>query len=82
MNILTGLIIIVVGSIIVIKSEALLNSFGRIAFFEQHLGTSGGSRLGYKLIGMLVIFIGILIAVDLMGGFLEWITSPLTKYSQ
>lgn len=81
MNILTGLIIIVVGVLIVIKSEALLSSFGRIAFFEQHLGTSGGSRLGYKLVGMIVIFIGILVAVDLIGGFLEWITSPLTRYN-
>lgn len=81
MNILIGLVIITIGALIVIKSEMLLNSFGRIAFFERYLGTSGGSRLGYKFVGMLVVFIGILIAVDLMGGFLEWITSPLTRYN-
>jgi len=81
MNILIGLIMIVIGALIVIKSEALLSSFGRIAFFEKYLGTSGGSRLGYKLVGMLVVFIGILVAVDLIGGFLEWMTSPLTKYN-
>jgi hypothetical protein len=81
MNILIGLIITAVGVLIVAKSELLLSNFGRIAFFEQHLGTSGGSRLGYKLVGMLVIFIGVLVAVDLIGGFLEWITSPLTRYN-
>ena len=81
MNFLIGLIIIVIGALIVIKSEALLSSFGRIAFFEKYLGTSGGSRLGYKLVGMLVVFIGILVAVDLIGDFLEWMTSPLTKYN-
>ena len=81
MNFLIGLIIIAIGALIVIKSEALLSSFGRIAFFEKYLGTSGGSRLGYKLVGMLIVFIGILVAVDLIGGFLEWMTSPLTRYN-
>jgi len=81
MNFLIGLIIIAIGALIVIKSEALLSSFGRIAFFEKYLGTSGGSRLGYKFVGMLVVFIGILVAVDLIGGFLEWMTSPLTRYN-
>ncbi|MBI4812559.1 hypothetical protein HY798_03955 [Candidatus Falkowbacteria bacterium] len=82
MNILFGFVIIAVGALIVIKSEAMLNAFGRIAFFEQHLGVEGGSRLGYKLVGMLAIFIGILIMTGMIGGFLEWILSPLLKYSR
>lgn len=82
MNILLGLIITIVGALIVIKSEAMLNAFGRIGFFEQHLGTEGGSRLGYKLVGMIITFIGILVMTNMIGGFLEWILSPLLKYSR
>ena len=54
MHIIFGLIILVIGAIVTIKSESLLNSFGSIGWFDRHLGTEGGSRLGYKLIGILV----------------------------
>lgn len=77
MYILIGLAIIIAGTFIVIKSEAMLNIFGRIEFFERHLGSDGGSRLGYKLIGMLVIFLGLLIMTNMIGGFMEWMLSPL-----
>ncbi|MDO9399280.1 MAG: hypothetical protein Q7T79_01135 [bacterium] len=82
MNILIGLIIIAVGLLIVLKSEWLLQNFGRMDFFEKHLGSSGGSRLGYKLTGMLAIFFGILIMTNMIGGFLEWALSPLIRSSQ
>lgn len=82
MNIILGLILLVVGAIIVIKSEGMLSAFGRIGFFEKHLGFEGGSRLGYKLIGMFISFIGILIMTNLIGGFLGWALSPLIRYSK
>ncbi len=82
MHFIVGLIMITIGALIVIKSEALLNTFGRISFFEQHLGTEGGSRLGYKLIGLFVIFIGTLVFANLIGSFLGWVLSPLLKYSR
>jgi len=82
MNIVIGAIILAVGALIVIKSEAVLNMFGRIEFFERYLGTEGGSRLGYKLVGLLTIFIGFLIMTNLIGGFLEWVLSPLLRYSR
>jgi len=82
MNIVIGAIILAVGALIVIKSETVLNMFGRITFFEHYLGTEGGSRLGYKLVGLLTIFIGFLIMTNLIGGFLEWVLSPLLRYSR
>lgn len=82
MQIILGLIIMGVGALIIIKSEAVLNAFGRMAWFEEHFGMEGGSRLGYKMIGMLVAFIGILMATGLIGGFIEWMVSPLTRYNQ
>ena len=77
MHILIGLIIFAIGVFMVIKSEAMLNSFGRIEFFEKHLGTEGGSRLGYKLIGILAIFIGFLVLTNMINDFLGWLLSPL-----
>lgn len=69
-----------IGITIVIKAEWMLNNFGRIAFFEDKLGAEGGSRLGYKLVGMIFFFIGLLIMTNMIGGFLTWMLSPLTKY--
>ena len=77
MHILIGLIIFAIGVFMVIKSEAMLNSFGRIEFFEKHLGTEGGSLLGYKLIGILAIFIGFLVLTNMINDFLGWLLSPL-----
>lgn len=82
MQIILGLIITAIGALIVIKSETMLNACGRIAWFEERFGMEGGSRLGYKLIGLLVAFIGILMATGLIGGFIEWVVSPLTRYNQ
>ncbi|MDO8593122.1 MAG: hypothetical protein Q7R92_05190 [bacterium] len=82
MYILIGLIILAVGALIVIKAEAMLSAFGRIAFFERYLGTEGGSRLGYKLVGLLIIFIGMLVMTNMIGGFLEWVLGPLLRLSR
>jgi hypothetical protein len=81
MHILIGLIIIGIGALIVVKTEAILNSFGRIYFFEKYLGTEGGSRLGYKLIGIAAVFIGALIMTNLIGDLLSWVFSPLFRFS-
>jgi len=75
-----GIFVFAAGVAIVIKSEAVFKIFGRIEFFEKHLGAEGGSRLGWKLVGMLFIFIGILMMTGLIGGFLGWLTTPLTKF--
>lgn len=72
----------VAGALITIKSEKMLEFFGRIAFFEDKLGSSGGSRLGYKLVGVLIFFLGILTMTGLIGGFLEFVLSPLLRFSR
>lgn len=82
MHLIIGLIIIAFGVWMVAKSDSFLSNFGSIEFFDRHLGTSGGSRLGYKLMGMLVIFIGILVFTNMIGGFMGWVLGPLLKYSR
>ncbi|HNV13012.1 MAG TPA: hypothetical protein PK686_04115 [bacterium] len=79
MKIIGGLIFIVIGTLIVIYTEWLLKNFGRINWFEQHLGAEGGSRMGYKLVGLIIIFIGLLMMTGMVDGFLNIILSPLTR---
>jgi hypothetical protein len=81
-QILLGLAVMAAGFYLVLKAEVIMENFGRLAFFENHLATSGGSRLGYKLVGIVLIIIGFMIATTLIGGFLAWLVSPLTRYSQ
>lgn len=82
MSFILGMILIPVGFVITWKSDWLMDNFGRIGFFENNLQTSGGSRLGYKLIGIFVVFLGILAITGMIGGFMEWALEPLLKYSR
>jgi fatty acid desaturase len=79
MNIILGLIIAAVGVGLVMKTEWLMQNFGRIAWFEAKLGAEGGSRLGYKLLGLIAIFIGLLVMTGLIGSFMGWALGPLIR---
>ncbi len=81
MHFIFGVIIAMIGFTFVSKTEAYLSNFGRIAFFEKYLGLEGGSRLGYKIIGVLIIFAGILVFLNMWGGFMTWLFGPLLKHS-
>ncbi|MCX6798251.1 MAG: hypothetical protein NTX66_03520 [Candidatus Falkowbacteria bacterium] len=82
MHIFWGLVIMAAGAFMVMKTEWLLQNFGRLAWFEAKLGTEGGSRLGYKLIGLIIIIIGIIQMSGGMGGFLTWALGPILKYNK
>ena len=77
MNIIIGLIGMLAGALITIYSEKMLNAFGRIPVFEKYLGNEGGSRLGYKIIGMLIFFIFVLVLTGSYKGFMLWVLSPI-----
>lgn len=80
-NIFVGILLIAVGAILVIKTEWFLNNFGRITWFEMKLGTEGGSRLGYKLVGIISLVIGIIVLTGSGNSFMLWLLAPLLKYS-
>jgi len=82
MNLLVGAVIMALGFYMTIKSNSMLSMFGRIVFFEKYLGTEGGSRLGYTLLGIAVTVIGMMVFTNLFGNFLTWVLSPLIKLSQ
>ncbi len=79
MKIIGGLILMALGTLIIIKTEFLLENFGRISWFEEKLGSEGGSRLGYKLIGLIIIFFGLLLTTGMFNGFMTTALSPLAK---
>ncbi|HDQ22876.1 MAG TPA: hypothetical protein ENN28_02765 [Candidatus Uhrbacteria bacterium] len=72
-----GIILFIIGPILVIKSEWFLENFGKIAWAEEKLGTEGGTRLLYKIIGLLFIFFGLVLIFGFFGGIVMWVFSPL-----
>ncbi|MFW0862669.1 MAG: hypothetical protein ACKKL6_03730 [Candidatus Komeilibacteria bacterium] len=79
MRFIIGLILIGVGFTMVWKTEGWFSFFGRIAFAEKYLGTEGGSRLFYKLIGILGILIGMLLVTGLYDDVMGTATGPLVR---
>jgi hypothetical protein len=71
MTIIIGLILLAVGVLIIWKTEPIFRFFGKVSFADQYFGTEGGSRLFYKLIGLMVIFFGLLMVTGQSDGFLE-----------
>ncbi|MBU0598224.1 hypothetical protein KKF61_04515 [Patescibacteria group bacterium] len=75
MKYVIGTIVIIIGFLITWKSEWIVNNLGRIAWADNHLGTEGGSRLFYKLIGLAMIILSFMY----MGGILQSILGAIFK---
>ncbi len=69
-NILLGLVIISFGFLLVWKSYWVVSTFGKSDWAENKLGSSGGTNLLYKLIGILIILFGMLTVSGLRDQFL------------
>ncbi|MFH1947576.1 MAG: hypothetical protein ABIJ23_05485 [Candidatus Magasanikbacteria bacterium] len=67
MKYIIALIAIAVGAILVIKTEWFIQNFGTSSWAEEHMGTSGGTRLFYKLVGIAIILIAFLGVSGLLG---------------
>lgn len=70
-HIIIGFLIVAIGSALIIKTEWFVENFGANAWAEAKMGTSGGTRLLYKLLGLVGIFIGFLLITNLFSGFLD-----------
>jgi hypothetical protein len=66
-NIIGGLIIIGFGVLFIWQTEWFLKNFGRIDWAEAKLG---GTRNFYKILGLIVIFIGLLVMTGMIRGFI------------
>lgn len=80
MQIVIGILITTAGVLLLAKTEWFLNNFGRMGWFEEKLGSAGGSRLGYKLVGFIFVLVGIIVATGSGYEFMSWILAPLLKY--
>ena len=76
MRYIFGILGIVVGMILVLKSEWFFTFFGRIDFADKYLGTEGGTRLMYKLLGVLFVFLSLLYMTGGIESFLKAVFIP------
>lgn len=77
-----GIIITIISALMVVKSEWLINNIGHNAWAETHFGTEGGTRLMYKLIGIIGIIMGLFLITGLYDPFIRWLLAPLIRTSQ
>ncbi len=74
-RIVIGLIGAGIGYLLVRYSNWFYYNFGPMGFAEKYFRIFGGSRLFFKLIGILVIFFSFLIIAGLSGRFLLFVAS-------
>ena len=73
-RILIGFAVIVLGYFLVWKTEFFYSLLGSIPWADRTFG-GGGTRLFYKLLGIVIIFIGAMVMTNLfdfiVGGFIR-----------
>ena len=79
MRFVWGIIIFLVGLLFIVKTDTIQRINGRVVWAERHLGTSGGTRLFYKLIGLLLIIISFMLVTNLAGNFLLLMVGPIFR---
>ena len=70
LRILLGIGIAAAGAFMVIRTRDLLTYVGHIDWAERKLG-GGGSILVYKTMGLILCFLGIIVAANLWDAFLN-----------
>lgn len=68
LRILIGIAITSVGVFFVLRTATILDMFGGVDWAERHLG---GSRLFYKLLGIVFIFLGLIVATNMWDALLN-----------
>lgn len=77
-RVLLGLFIMVVGFVIVKKTDLFRSWFGEIPWAEEHLG-NGGTRLFYKLLGAACAVMGVFIATGIMSDIMNGLVSVFIR---
>ncbi|MBI3626668.1 hypothetical protein HY224_01325 [Candidatus Uhrbacteria bacterium] len=70
---LLGILFPIIGFVLVLYTEKIYQEFGSLAFAEKYLGFEGGTRLFYKLLGVLMILIGFGFLTGLHVALFTWI---------
>jgi hypothetical protein len=69
-RILIGVILVALGAVLVIRTNSFMDFFGSMDWADRYLG-GGGSRLMYKLIGIVLCLVGFMVATNLWNAFLQ-----------
>lgn len=69
-RLLVGFIMVGIGTFFVLRTAVVYDFFGSLPSAEKYLG-GGGTRLAYKLIGILLCLIGFIWAFNLWEVFLQ-----------
>jgi hypothetical protein len=69
-KIIGGLIIGALGFLIIWKTSWIVQNFGTNSWAEAKLGSSGGTRLMYKLIGLIIMLYAMLMITGLSDNFM------------
>lgn len=69
-RILLGLAMVGVGAVVTIYANKIYEAMGPVAWAEEHLGSEGGTRLLYKLIGIGLAVLGLMLATNLLTGLI------------
>lgn len=70
--------VMVIGFLMVLKTEVVFSWFGEVPFAEEKFGP-GGTRFFIKLLGILTVFIGIFIATNVISDILGSLAGVLTN---
>lgn len=79
MSIIIGFLGVAVGFLVTWKSEWLLEQLGHIEWAEEHMGTMGGTRMFWKLLGIAFIFFSFLFMTGALQGIILSIFTPLFR---
>jgi len=74
-KIIIGLLIVVAGALMTIKSAWCLKNFGRLNWAEDKFPSEGGTRFFYKILGIIIVFLGLFVMTgiwnDILNGFFK-----------
>ena len=73
-----GIVISVIGFYMVYKTDTFREWFGEIPWAEDHLGP-GGTRLFYKILGVLVCTLGIFVVTNIIDGILAGVAGIFVR---
>jgi hypothetical protein len=79
MRYVIGLIFTALGVMMVIKTEWVVDFSGRVDFAEKYLGTEGGTRIFWKLVGVIIVIVSWMYMFNLGESILRWLFLPASQ---
>ncbi len=80
MRFIIGFAVVIGGFLMVWKADWFVKNFGQIGWAEEHLSTEGGTRIFYKILGIIFIMGAFMGMTGLLGDIVGGIFGPLFKF--